>query len=308
MKRTLLTVAILVVLGALAVWLDPTRVLIGALRGESFFAGRPTSYWKHALEGDPAVQADALQRFEQGGAGATSVLIELLRDSHGSSTEVRCTAIEILVQLGADAAAAGPNLLAAVKDPDPYVRSVAAASLAPVQVPAADAVPVLIEMLQGGQKLAAARALSEYRGEAAAALDVLIAVMQDKTLDSETRWNAARTLGKLGAEGADAVPALVEALGDETTTVREHAAEALGDIGPPAAAAVEDLVGVLDDPAVRVRRDAVRSLGQIGPAARVGVAEMKKRLDDPEPIVRDAARNALRAIAPEELPPAKKKP
>jgi HEAT repeat protein len=160
-------------------------------------------------------------------------------------------------------------------------------------------------MLEGEQKRVAVRALSEYRSEAAPALSALVRVLQEKGLDDETRWNAARTLGKLGEQGVDAIPVLVEALSDEVATVREHAAEALGDIGPPAAVAISDLVGVLNDPAVRVRRDAVRSLGQIGQAARTAVSAMKPLLDDPEKIVRDAARNALLEIAPEEVPPEK---
>lgn len=42
----------LVVLGAivaLAVWLDPTRVVWGLLRGEAFYKGRSTSYWARSI-------------------------------------------------------------------------------------------------------------------------------------------------------------------------------------------------------------------------------------------------------------------
>lgn len=35
---------------ALVVWLEPTRVLWGTLRGEAFFQGRPTSYWARHVE------------------------------------------------------------------------------------------------------------------------------------------------------------------------------------------------------------------------------------------------------------------
>jgi hypothetical protein len=36
---------ILVIFAAFAVWLEPTRVVWGWLRGEAFYKGRPTSYW-----------------------------------------------------------------------------------------------------------------------------------------------------------------------------------------------------------------------------------------------------------------------
>jgi hypothetical protein len=37
---------ILVIFATFAVWLEPTRVVWGRLRGEAFYQGRPTSYWR----------------------------------------------------------------------------------------------------------------------------------------------------------------------------------------------------------------------------------------------------------------------
>jgi len=293
-------IIVLVVVGAL--WLDPTGVLMGCLKGEPFFEGRPAGYWERSLRADPGTRVTAIEKMEQGGTEAVSVLESLLSRPKGESAEVRWTAAEILGKIGPEAEQAGPALLAALEDSDPHVRAIAAASLPKVGVSPDEAVPALRRMLETDQKVVAARVLSEYRGAAKPALQALVAVLTDKKLDSETRWNAARTLGKLGPNGVDAIPVLVESLEDEAATVREHSAEALGDIGPLAADAVPDLVSVLDDPATRVRRDAVRSLGQIGKASRQAILEMKKLLEDPEEIVREAAENAIRAIAPEELP------
>jgi hypothetical protein len=41
---------ILVILAAFAVWLEPTRVVWGWLRGEAFYQGRPTSWWHKELD------------------------------------------------------------------------------------------------------------------------------------------------------------------------------------------------------------------------------------------------------------------
>jgi hypothetical protein len=41
---------ILLILAAFAVWLEPTRVVWGWLRGEAFYQGRPTSYWARQIE------------------------------------------------------------------------------------------------------------------------------------------------------------------------------------------------------------------------------------------------------------------
>ena len=40
---------ILAILAAFAVWLEPTRVVWGWLRGEAFYQGRPTSFWRTEL-------------------------------------------------------------------------------------------------------------------------------------------------------------------------------------------------------------------------------------------------------------------
>jgi hypothetical protein len=36
-------------IAVLALWLEPTRVVWGWLRGEAFYQGRPTSYWRQEL-------------------------------------------------------------------------------------------------------------------------------------------------------------------------------------------------------------------------------------------------------------------
>ena len=52
-KRRLLRWSLIVVtlaaFAAFAVWLEPTRVVWGWLRGEAFYQGRPTSWWRQEL-------------------------------------------------------------------------------------------------------------------------------------------------------------------------------------------------------------------------------------------------------------------
>ena len=49
MKRKLRWMLILAILAAFAVWLEPTRVVWGWLRGDAFYDGRPTSWWEQEL-------------------------------------------------------------------------------------------------------------------------------------------------------------------------------------------------------------------------------------------------------------------
>ena len=307
MRKLLLACLVVVIIAVLAVWLGPMGLLVGRLRGESFYQNRPSSSWRQALrDEDPAAQDAARAQLVNGGAASVPVLVELLGQSAGpdwTSAETRWMAAEILGEIGPAASGSADALIAALADKDAHVRAVAASSLPAVNSPAQQAVPALIELYRREPTVVAARALSEYGADAEAAIPVLLDCLANQDLDTELRWNAARTLGKIRERAVKAVPVLVESLQDEATTVREHAAEALGDIGPPAQAAAADLVRVLKDPAPRVRRDAARSLGQIGPAAKSATPAIKELLKDPEAIVRDAAKTALKTLAPEEQPP-----
>ena len=50
-KRRLLRWSLIVVtLAAFAVWLEPTGVVWGWLRGEAFYQGRPTSFWREKCD------------------------------------------------------------------------------------------------------------------------------------------------------------------------------------------------------------------------------------------------------------------
>lgn len=86
MKRIAIAGAVLAVIG-LVIWLEPTGVVRGTLRGEAFVAGRPTSTWaRRLLDTDPRAQKETLQELEQSGAAAAPVLLELM---HRSEPELR---------------------------------------------------------------------------------------------------------------------------------------------------------------------------------------------------------------------------
>src|SRR6266542_4730578 len=75
MKRKLRWLLILVILAAFGVWLEPTRVIWGWLRGEAFYDGRPTSWW--ALE---------LENWEAQSTGST-----IWMDQYGSPPDLNAT-------------------------------------------------------------------------------------------------------------------------------------------------------------------------------------------------------------------------
>jgi HEAT repeat protein len=301
MKRRLIWISFgVAAIAVVSIFVEPTQIVLGKLLGEAFFEGRPTRFWARSLRTGPAERAAAASQLEHGGADAVPVLAGIMtRSTAASEAELRWVAAELLGKLGPDAASAGPVLLIGLRDGDPYVQAVCATALAKVGVPAESAVPLLAELLKTQHAVVAARALSQYRGAAAASLPALVDLLQDKSQSAEARWNAARTIGKIGPAAVSAVPALIDTSNDKEWTIREHCAESIGEIGPSAAPlGIAALESMLMDPHHRVRRDAVRSLGHLGAAARDSLPEIGKLLDDPEEIVRQAAKTAMEAITP----------
>jgi HEAT repeat protein len=308
MKRKNVVLALIVIVGALAAvaWFEPTRIVRGYVAGETFFQGRPSSYWSKAIRNDdPKAHQETMATLKKGGDAVVPVLIVLLRDRtppEEEAVEVRWRAAELLGDLGSASAAAAPALADALVEGDPHVRSVAAKALGQIGPAAKAAVPKLNTILNSkltnsSGRIEALQALARMGAEARPVHETLVSLLKDQ--DEHVRWLAAKVLGKIGPPAAAAMPALIAALKDEDDEVREHAAEALGDIGPSApqaAAAVIALTAVLKDPKANVRRDAVRSLGQMGPAARSAAPEVKKLTSDPDALVKQAAEKSLRQI------------
>lgn len=289
---------LLVVVAVVAALLEPTKTVIGRIRGEAFVEGRSASFWHDRLAGDdPAAREKAVETLLKGGAASAPVLQQIL--ARAQVPEVRWTAIELLSKQGGQARAAVPDVIRALGDSDPHVQTVAATALPEIETPASEAVPALAKLLDSNPSVPVERALSKYGADASPTLDRLVAILRDRSLDTEVRWNAARTLGKMREAGAPAIPALLETMHDEAPTIREHAAEALGDIGPPARHTVPELCKLLTDSYVKVRRDAVRSIGQTGvePGELPTVmAAIEPLLKDPEAIVREAAAKTLETL------------
>ena len=142
-------------------------------------------------------------------------------------------------------------------------------------------------------RVLAAGALGSIGSEAA--VPALIQALQDQY--SDVRNNATGALGRIGK---DAVPALIQALQDQNLEVRFRAAYALRQIGTSEAikAAVSALMQLFRHQNKYVRVDAAGSLGQIGTpeAIKAAVPALIHLLQDQDVNVRRDAAGALGQI------------
>jgi len=173
---------------------------------------------------EPAVRAaaaEALWRIERH-PKALATLEAMLRNPKSS---IACGAASVLGELAASEAPVAPTLVAALGHADADTRRAAAQAMGRVGL---DAVPLLQNAIA--------------------------------TAEEQTKIQAVEALGWIGPP---AVTALIEALGHANALVRRHAARALGRLGPAAKVAEPALVRAVSDSDSGVREAAAVALRRV---------------------------------------------
>jgi HEAT repeat protein len=147
-------------------------------------------------------------------------------------------------------------------------------------------------------RAAAADALRRIGAEAAEAVPALRQALDDRSADEATRTAAALALGNVGDPAAAAVPSLVAVLGEDRAPVGliKATAETLGRIGSEAAAAASPRLADLlaaKGSGVEVRRAAAQALDRFGDAARPALPALRKALQDEDRFIRSLALHAI---------------
>ena len=122
-------------------------------------------------------------------------------------------------------------------------------------------------------------------------------IQELKAGDERGRAKAAEAIGRLGAEGKLALPALLLALRDEGEAVRQNALRAIIAIGPDSRA-VDTLTISLRDSDEVVRALSATALGGLGPLARRSIPALREALQDRDENVQKQAADALSRIDP----------
>lgn len=137
------------------------------------------------------------------------------------------------------------------------------------------------------KRRSAARALGRLGPEAADAVADLIGYLAE---DSEFKYVAGKALAEIGSI---TVPALIQALESGDSQIRDGAAYTLSKIGPEAASAAPALIEALWDADSKTGHTAAKALGQIGPLTGVVPALIQVITDH---TYRDLRPNAIRAL------------
>jgi HEAT repeat protein len=159
--------------------------------------------------------------------------------------------------------AAITQLVARLKDQDPFVRAAAARALSALPPSPEVTGPIFEKALASADATTTHYMLDALAGLGAPAVPRLVAALKHEPL----REQIAHVLGQIGPQAAPATQALARLLSDPDPNVEIEAAHALANIGPGAKAAVPALVDSLRKPEGKAAHAAAYALGMIGPGA-----------------------------------------
>jgi len=234
----------------------------------------------------------ALGMIGPGAKDAVGLLMGILANGADDFREAAATA---LGGIGPPAAEAVPVLLDKFKNDVPNVKRECAYALGEIRVADDDVISALRNAMEGKEDIwvghQAALALGRLGPPA---LPALIDALGNE--NSDIREEAAEGLKEMGIAAKDAETALIKSLQDADPEVRKWCAKALGSIGRESPAAVAALTGLLSDKDFWVRATAAEGLGMVGPQAKDAIPNLEKALKDRNGIVRSRSALALHLI------------
>jgi HEAT repeat protein len=234
-----------------------------------------------------------------------AIVIDALKDP---APRLRAEAVEAISMIGPKAKAAIPTLLDLLGDKELQDANDAKRVMGENAVPAAlasigaEAVPGLAEVLKDEKKQPAVRfqavkSLAKMGRKAKAAMPTLEASISDKLLPIAVESACAYVLA--GGDITKALPVVHEGLKHSSQFVLWNAANAVERIGIQAKDCVSDLLPLLKHEDLEIRIIAARALAKMGPAAKPAVPVMAELLKDKNGRLRYQVAQALAKMGPD---------
>jgi HEAT repeat protein len=290
-------------------------VAIGLLYHEHFYDGKPTSYWRAAIQDAQKPLANwvgSVPASVRGVVGwgvrpavlsrdpeAVPVLLDLLADE---DPKLRFTALHCLLETPDLPANVPESVMVLLNDEVSCNRRVAAFTLAKICSDESIVVPALVPLLREEDlevRRSIAHTLAWLGPKSKQALPALCERLRDRGEDAVVRSDAARALGGMREAATPAVSTLGEVLMDATGQVRVEAATALWRITKDGDKVLPVLLHSQEDRNAAVRQKAASSLGELGADVLGTVPALLVAVADPEAGVRWVACEALGRIGPE---------
>jgi HEAT repeat protein len=248
---------------------------------------------KDLVSGDESVRLRAIDLLGEQAAATPEVLGALGDQLKDHSAVVRAHAAHALGHLGPAARPVIAGLAPLIVDSDATVRRTAIRTWARIHPSPDVSIPLLENVLKDADPTVRGEVLEILAEIGKPAVPALIqALGQEKTV----YW-ACLVLGEIGPDAADAASALADVLAvNGRPEVRREAALALGSIGPAAASATPTLSKALGDREVSVVAGAAYALGRIGPEAKPAVPALEKCADGADLLLRTISTWALAKI------------
>jgi hypothetical protein len=242
-KFNRITVPVILALtaGVVVVLPGPRWTVLGYLRREPFYEGRPISYWRGQL----AANLDAIgqgsepdetgRAFKSFGGRGVPTLADALKDG---DRLVRRRAATLLGKLGPQAAEAVPALVDALQDSDHEVGYQAILAFEKIGPEASSAIPALNEVAHGTgpNRIYAVHAIWRLERRAATVLPLLVSGLREQ--HSFAPEQSLDVLDELADDARGAIPALVELCSRDAFDTPEHAHDILRRLDPNGEATV----------------------------------------------------------------------
>jgi HEAT repeat protein len=230
---------------------------------------------------NPAIRIHALRAVGRPGSTVKvpiSVLTERLKDE---DVHVRRSAANALSRLGEEAEAAIPSLIESFTGEDKYVNQYSIKALNALGPKVIEVIPPILLLLKNEKpevRVRAAKALGEMAQQPDLVIPNLLEIAR-----TDAQWKvrsyAIEAVGRYGPRAVEAIPALIEALGEVRLQVR--AADALANIGVAARSAIPALVNLLsrDENEAAARYFAAIALGWVGKGSKESVMALIATLE-----------------------------
>ncbi len=259
--------------------------IVGTVRGEAFYAGRPTTYWRGYLK-DEQERSSRLARIYFGVGGPVT-----LRDSWEEWRDnwIGGANSSDVLETNEEAIAVLEELL---RDADHQIRQAAFYAIRKHGERAKEARPDLLDFLMTKPHLEwkDVELLVELRPIWGENVGHLFCAYLDGA-NKQSVANALKAIGVIGEGAADAIPRLIVMLDADEAA---GATDALAGIGPKAIPALTEL---LTNDQVHRRLHATKALAKMHGAAAERAALLKLQTNDADERIRTAANDGIFQIA-----------